>query len=162
VWHTSADRNVQTHAASRRIESPRLALGEWGNPPRSPEYRPESQTKDTALARNHFATVNGTNPSENSNCHHPWRRRTRSTGSGFSHFYDTQSCNRSTSYVGAGPRRSGIGTHRLCGPICNHFRCWSLTGGVAPVGCRSFSVGRNPPRGGAAAMGANRNTDLAD
>jgi hypothetical protein len=57
---------------------------------------------------------------------------------------------------------SGCGTHRLCEPVRNHFGCWSLTGGVAPVPCRSFSVGRNPPRGGAAAMGTNRKTDLAD
>jgi len=35
---------------------------------------------------------------------------------------------------------SAIGTHRLCEPVCNHSRCWSLTGGVAPVPYRSFSV----------------------
>jgi hypothetical protein len=35
---------------------------------------------------------------------------------------------------------SAIGTYRLRGPVPSHFRYWRLTGGAAPVPCRSFSV----------------------
>ena len=57
---------------------------------------------------------------------------------------------------------SVVGTYRLRGPVPSHFRYWRLTGGVAPVPCRPFSFGCNPPSEGAAAGGTKKNTDLAD
>ena len=37
-------------------------------------------------------------------------------------------------------KMSGSGTYRLRGPVPSHFRYWRLSGGAAPVPCRSFSV----------------------